>query len=52
MIINLEQAHGTAPTMAGQGGSIPLCAVFQETFPGTEIMIMGVEGPACLVHAP
>ncbi|MCW2642108.1 MAG: ylmB 2 [Dactylosporangium sp.] len=29
-----------------------VCTVFQETFPNTEIMIMDVDEPACLVHAP
>jgi acetylornithine deacetylase/succinyl-diaminopimelate desuccinylase-like protein len=48
----LDETYGTAPVMTGQGGSIPLCTVFQETLPNTEIMIMGVDEPACLVHAP
>ena len=37
---------------AGQGGSIPLCNVFAETFPDAEIMLLGVEEPRCLIHAP
>ena len=36
----------------GQGGSIPLCNVFKETFPQAEIMLMGVEEPKSLMHAP
>ena len=36
----------------GQGGSIPLCNVFKETFPDAEIMLMGVEEPKSLMHAP
>ena len=36
----------------GQGGSIPLCNVFAETFPDAEIMLIGVEEPQCLIHAP
>ena len=36
----------------GQGGSIPLCNVFKETFPEAEIMLMGVEEPKSLMHAP
>jgi acetylornithine deacetylase/succinyl-diaminopimelate desuccinylase-like protein len=52
MMTSLEETYGTAPAMAGQGGSIELCTVFQETFPNTEIMIMGIEEPACLVHEP
>jgi hypothetical protein len=37
---------------AGQGGSIPLCNVLRETFPEAEIMLMGVEEPSSLIHAP
>ena len=36
----------------GQGGSIPLCNVFQDTFPDAEILLIGVEEPLCLIHAP
>ena len=36
----------------GQGGSIPLCNVFADTFPKAEIMLLGVEEPLCLIHAP
>jgi hypothetical protein len=36
----------------GQGGSIPLCNVLHETFPDAEIMLIGVEEPRCLIHAP
>ena len=36
----------------GQGGSIPLCNVFQATFPDAEILLIGVEEPRCLIHAP
>ena len=32
--------------------SIPLCNVFQETFPDAEIMLLGVEEPSCVIHAP
>ncbi|NED67058.1 dipeptidase, partial [Streptomyces sp. SID10244] len=31
---------------------IPLCNVFAETFPDAEIMLLGVEEPLCLIHAP
>jgi cysteinylglycine-S-conjugate dipeptidase len=48
----LEQSYGRPPTTQGQGGSIPLCNVFQKTFPDAEIMLMGVEEPKCLIHAP
>ena len=36
----------------GQGGSIPLCNVFPETYPDAEIILIGVEEPRCLIHAP
>jgi acetylornithine deacetylase/succinyl-diaminopimelate desuccinylase-like protein len=48
----LGAAYGTPARTAGQGGSIPLCTVFQETFPDAEIMIMGVADPASRVYAP
>lgn len=49
---SLEEAFDHAMTTEGQGGSIPLCNVFQETFPDAEIMLLGVEEPKCLIHAP
>lgn len=48
----LEQAYGRPTTTAGQGVSIPLCNVLQQTFPDAEIMLIGVEEPGCLIHAP
>jgi acetylornithine deacetylase/succinyl-diaminopimelate desuccinylase-like protein len=48
----MRQAYGTAMTTLGQGGSIPLCNVFAETYPEAEIILMGVEEPLCLIHAP
>jgi cysteinylglycine-S-conjugate dipeptidase len=48
----LEEAYGRPMTTEGQGGSIPLCNVFQDTFPDAEIMLYGVEEPKCLIHAP
>lgn len=48
----LEEAFGRTPTTQGEGGSIPLCNVLAETFPDAEIMLLGVEEPACLIHAP
>jgi acetylornithine deacetylase/succinyl-diaminopimelate desuccinylase-like protein len=52
MAAALESAYGRVATTQGQGGSIPLCNVFQRTFPDAEIMLMGVEEPKCLIHAP
>jgi cysteinylglycine-S-conjugate dipeptidase len=48
----LQQAYGRPTTTEGQGGSIPLCNVLQQTFPDAEIMLTGVEEPRCLIHAP
>jgi acetylornithine deacetylase/succinyl-diaminopimelate desuccinylase-like protein len=48
----IKEAYGSDVTLLGQGGSIPLCNVFQETFPDAEIMLLGVEEPLCLIHAP
>jgi acetylornithine deacetylase/succinyl-diaminopimelate desuccinylase-like protein len=41
-----------ATTTAGQGGSIPLCNVLAAGYPDAEIVLLGVEEPACLIHAP
>jgi acetylornithine deacetylase/succinyl-diaminopimelate desuccinylase-like protein len=48
----MELAFGARMTTQGQGGSIPLCNVLQDTFPDAEIILMGVEEPQCLIHAP
>ena len=48
----MKAAYGREVTTEGQGGSLPLCNVFQETFPDAEIMLIGVEEPLCLIHAP
>lgn len=48
----MQEAYGREMTTEGQGGSIPLCSVFKDTFPDAEIMLMGVEEPLCLIHAP
>jgi acetylornithine deacetylase/succinyl-diaminopimelate desuccinylase-like protein len=47
----MRDSYGRDVTLQGQGGSIPLCSAFQETFPGAEIMLFGVEEPKCLIHA-
>lgn len=46
------EAYGRRPTMLGQGGSIPLCTVLAETYPEAEVVLMGVEEPQALIHAP
>jgi cysteinylglycine-S-conjugate dipeptidase len=48
----LAKAYGRPTTTEGQGGSIPLCNVLHATFPEAEIMMLGVEEPKCLIHAP
>jgi acetylornithine deacetylase/succinyl-diaminopimelate desuccinylase-like protein len=52
MTAAMADAYGRDVTLLGQGGSIPLCNVFKETFPDAEIMLLGVEEPQCLIHAP
>jgi cysteinylglycine-S-conjugate dipeptidase len=48
----MKEAYGHDMVLLGQGGSIPLCNVFAETYPDAEILLMGVEEPLCLIHAP
>jgi acetylornithine deacetylase/succinyl-diaminopimelate desuccinylase-like protein len=48
----MEEAYGTPMVRLGQGGSIPLCTVFADTYPEAEIVLMGVEEPLALIHAP
>jgi len=48
----MNDAYGVGPVIQGRGGSIPLCNVFAATFPRAEIMLLGVEEPLCLIHAP
>jgi acetylornithine deacetylase/succinyl-diaminopimelate desuccinylase-like protein len=48
----LEDAYGRGYVTQGQGGSIPLCNTLQRTYPDAAIMLIGVEEPGCLIHAP
>ena len=48
----MGEAFGVPMTTLGQGGSIPLCNVFADTYPEAEIILMGVEEPLTLIHAP
>jgi acetylornithine deacetylase/succinyl-diaminopimelate desuccinylase-like protein len=48
----MEEAFGRSMTTEGQGGSIPLCNVLADTYPDADIMLLGVEEPKCLIHAP
>jgi acetylornithine deacetylase/succinyl-diaminopimelate desuccinylase-like protein len=48
----MMEAFGKPMASLGQGGSIPLCNVFAETYPDAELIMIGVEEPAALIHAP
>ena len=48
----MQEAFGKPMVRLGQGGSIPLCNVFAETYPQAELILMGVEEPLALIHAP
>ncbi|SDM06555.1 dipeptidase [Arthrobacter sp. ok362] len=48
----MSEAYGRPMTTLGQGGSIPLCNVFADTYPDAEIILLGVEEPLALIHAP
>jgi acetylornithine deacetylase/succinyl-diaminopimelate desuccinylase-like protein len=52
MAAAMQEAYGRPMTFLGQGGSIPLCNVFEETYPDAEIILIGVEEPLALIHAP
>jgi acetylornithine deacetylase/succinyl-diaminopimelate desuccinylase-like protein len=52
LAVALEDAYGRAHVTQGQGGSIPLCNTLQRTYPDAAIMLIGVEEPGCLIHAP
>ncbi|WP_036570021.1 dipeptidase [Nocardioides sp. URHA0032] len=52
MLGAMRDAYGVGAVLLGQGGSIPLCNVFADTYPGAEIVLMGVEEPLALIHAP
>jgi len=52
MAAAMQEAFGTPMTTLGQGGSIPLCTVFADTYPGAELILIGVEEPMALIHAP
>jgi acetylornithine deacetylase/succinyl-diaminopimelate desuccinylase-like protein len=48
----MEEAYGRPLSALGQGGSIPLCNVFADTYPDAEVIMMGVEEPMAAIHAP
>lgn len=47
----MAHAFGVEPVATGQGGSIPLTVALAELHPDAEIMLLGVEEPACRIHA-
>jgi acetylornithine deacetylase/succinyl-diaminopimelate desuccinylase-like protein len=48
----METAFGRPLVTTGQGGAIPLCNTLQATHPDAEILLLGVEEPACRIHSP
>src|SRR3954447_25855937 len=48
----MREAYGKPMASLGQGGSIPLCNVFADTYPDAEMILMGVEEPRAFIHAP
>ncbi|MET0853000.1 MAG: M20/M25/M40 family metallo-hydrolase [Microterricola sp.] len=52
MAAAMLEAYGMPMSNLGQGGSIPLCTVFADTYPNAEIILIGVEEPLALIHAP
>lgn len=48
----MAEAYGCEPTTAGQGGSIGLANTLHDACPKAELMLIGVEEPQCLIHAP
>ena len=51
MAAALEAVYGIPVVELGQGGSIPLCSVLEDTYPDAEIILVGVEEPLTLIHA-
>ena len=52
MAAAMEEAFGHPMATLGQGGSIPLCNVLADTYPESDLILMGVEEPEALIHAP
>ncbi len=48
---SMRAAFGADLVEAGQGGAIPLCNELQTAHPDAEILLLGVEEPACHIHA-
>jgi acetylornithine deacetylase/succinyl-diaminopimelate desuccinylase-like protein len=52
MAAAMLDAYGTPMTTLGQGASNPICNVFADTYPDAELILIGVEEPRALIHAP
>jgi acetylornithine deacetylase/succinyl-diaminopimelate desuccinylase-like protein len=48
----MHEAYGRPMVTLGEGGSIPLCNVLADAYPDAELILMGVEEPLTLIHAP
>jgi acetylornithine deacetylase/succinyl-diaminopimelate desuccinylase-like protein len=48
----MHEAYGRPMVTLGMGGAIPLCNVLADTYPDAELILMGVEEPLALIHAP
>jgi acetylornithine deacetylase/succinyl-diaminopimelate desuccinylase-like protein len=48
----MHEAYGRPMVTLGEGGAIPLCNVLAGTYPDAELILMGMEEPLALIHAP
>jgi acetylornithine deacetylase/succinyl-diaminopimelate desuccinylase-like protein len=48
----MDEAYGRPMATLGDGGSIPLCNAFADACPEAELILIGVEEPMALIHAP
>jgi len=48
----MREAYGRPMATLGHGGSIPLCNVLADACPAAELILIGVEEPLSLIHAP
>lgn len=48
----MQEAYGRPMVTLGDGGSIPLCNAFADACPEAELILIGVEEPQSLIHAP
>ncbi|MGV3713150.1 M20/M25/M40 family metallo-hydrolase [Pseudolysinimonas sp.] len=51
-LATMTEAYGTDAVEIGAGGSIPFIADLVELFPGSQILITGVEDPDSRAHSP